>query len=375
MSHRVTVSLDIAAAEWQVVCDRAADSLHRLDDVIADIRDNATRFSNTEVQGYIAVLEASKSEIQRSLRDFENYLGDAKKRSGTFQERDRIMERARELSRKVRELTGPRLDILPEMISEQLFANMERYQEELRHEEQRGRFSMSDTDFRRLSEILDVGLRECVYRELLSGRYGSFATALDSARKKYREKSDRLLEKNREKVLGRMKTELAGLGLDTSRIDSMLNNTTPLTEKSVMEICGSADESIRNEMLRQKEIGMIVAAIRKQGFDFDPKQCLRIDRETNVASIAVKSADGRQVTFEVYLDGRFMYHFEGYEGMACTRDENPFLETLEKVYGMKISGVRVDWENPDRLQNRTNVAGKQHKEDAEKSGVPEEPHN
>lgn len=352
MSHRVTVSLDVAAAECQGICDRASDSLHRIDEVIADIRANATRFSGREVNGYIASLEDSKSEILNRLKDFESFLGEIKNRSGTPEERVRIMERARELNRTVRELTGPKLDILPEMIHEQLFANMERYQEELRQAGREKRFSMTEEDTRRLSGIQDIGLRECVYRELLSGDQASFDAALESARTKYREKTDRLLEKNREKVLGRMKTELVRHGLDTSRVDSMLKDAGPLTEESAMELSGSVDESIRDEMMRKKAIGMIIGAIRKRGFVFDPRQCIRIDRAKNVVNIAVKRTDGRQVTFEVYLDGRFMYHFEGYEGMACTRDENPFLETLEKVYGMKISGVRVDWENPDRLQNR-----------------------
>lgn len=352
MSHRVTVSLDGVAVECQGICDRASDSLHQIDDVIADISKNATKFKTADTEGYIAMLKESKAAILRELTEFEHFLDEVKHKSGTTGERDQIMARAKELNRTVLELTGPKLDILPEMISEQIFSNMEKYQEELKNAVREKRFSLASSDAERLSGIQDIGLRECVYREIMTGRHFSFDAALTEARRAYREKTDRLMEKNRERILGRMKADLEKHHLDTSAVDSIMAGRTPLDEKTVSDISRDVDKSIRGEMMRKKAIGMIVGAIRKRGFIFDPKQCIKLDRVNNIVRIAVKRPDGRQVTFEVYLDGRFMYHFEGYEGMACTKDENPFLETLEKVYGMKIASRHVDWENPDRLQNR-----------------------
>ncbi len=352
MSHRVTVSLDGVAAECQGICDRASDSLHQIDDVIADISKNATRFKTADTEGYIAMLKESKAAILRELTEFERYLDEVKHQTGTFRDQQEIMDRARELNRTVLDLTGPKLDILPEMINEQLFSNMEKYQEELKNAVREKRFSLAGGDMERLSGIQDIGLRECVYREIMTGRHASFDAALAEARKAYREKTDRLLEKNRDRILGRMKADLEKHHLDTAAVDSIMAGKAPLDEKTVSDISRDVDKSIRGEMMRKKAIGMIVGAIRKRGFLFDPKQCIKLDRASNIVRIAVKRPDGRQVTFEVYLDGRFMYHFEGYEGMACTKDENPFLETLEKVYGMKIASRHIDWENPDRLQNR-----------------------
>lgn len=355
MSHRVTVryvSLNGVASECQGICDRASESLHMIDDVIADISANATKFSTVDVKNYISVLHSSKDKILNMLKDFENFLENVKNRSGTENERDDILARARALNNTVLELTGPKLDILPQMIAENIFSNMEKYQQELRNSGRDKTVSLTEKDVKQLESIADIGLRECVYRELMTDSHSSFDEAFNAAEKIYKERTDRLLESGREKILGRMKKDLEKHNLDTSQIDHIIREGIPLTEKVAEEISHSVDESIRNELQRKKAIGIILRAIRKRGFIFNPQQGIKLDRERNVVKIAVKRTDGRQVEFEVYLDGHFMYHFEGYEGMACTKDESPFINDLENVYGMKFSERHIEWENPDKLQNK-----------------------
>lgn len=355
MSHSVTVryvSLNGVASECQGICDRASDSLHRIDDVIADVNANASKFSEADVKGYIGVLQSSKSQILNQLKDFENFLNSAKTRTGTENESNQILERAKALNRLVLELTGPKLDILPQMINEKIFSNMEKYQQELRSLGKSQNLSVTESDIKCLESIGDVGLRESVYRELLSNSHSSFDKAYTAAETKYKEKTERLLEAGRVRVLDRMKQDLVRHNLDTSQVDAVIREGIPLTQKVAEEISFKVDESIRNEIQRKKAIGIILGAIKKRGFIFNPKQGIKLDRERNVVKIAVKRTDGRQVEFEIFLDGRFMYHFEGYEGMACTKDETPFIDDLESVYGMKLTDRHVEWENPDKLQNK-----------------------
>ncbi len=355
MSHRVTVryvSLNGVASECQGICDRASDSLHKIDNVIADVNANASKFSAADVTGYIDVLQSSKRKILNQLQDFEDFLNSARTRTGTENERNEILKRANALNKMVLELTGPKLDILPQMINEKIFSNMEKYQQELRSLGKSQNSSVTESDIKRLESIGDVGLRECVYRELLSKSHSSFDEAYSAAENKYREKTERLLEAGREKILDRMKQDLIRHNLDTSQVDAVIRDGRPLTEKVAEEISRRVDESIRNEIQRKKAIGIILGAIKKRGFIFNPKQGIKLDRERNVVKIAVKRTDGRQVEFEIFLDGHFMYHFEGYEGMACTKDESPFIDDLESVYGMKLTDRHVEWENPDKLQNK-----------------------
>ena len=49
-----------------------------------------------------------------------------------------------------------------------------------------------------------------------------------------------------------------------------------------------------------------------------------------------------------FLDGKFIYHFHGYEGQACQKDIEPFMQDLEEVYGIHVTKQTEIWSNPDK---------------------------
>ena len=89
-------------------------------------------------------------------------------------------------------------------------------------------------------------------------------------------------------------------------------------------------------------------AIEARGFIVD-KRNIRIQRDTNEVVLIALKASGEKAEFRVFLDGRFVYDFHGYQGQACQKDIEPFLRDLEEVYGVKIKASQEIWSNPDKI--------------------------
>lgn len=108
-----------------------------------------------------------------------------------------------------------------------------------------------------------------------------------------------------------------------------------------------ANEEIINEKVRRESVRIIVQSIKKRGFLVDGK-LIKIDRENNQVNIVAQKPSGARAEFKVFLDGKFEYRFDGYEGQACQKDIKPFMEELEEVYGIKVLKQTEIWSNPDK---------------------------
>ena len=104
--------------------------------------------------------------------------------------------------------------------------------------------------------------------------------------------------------------------------------------------------TIIEERTRNATIKAIVKAIRETGFVIDVKNSIKIDRKRNIVKMLAKKPSGQLAEFEVQLNGKFMYHFEGYEGGTCTNDIEPFLQVLEEIYGIHIVKEKVHHDEP-----------------------------
>ena len=120
------------------------------------------------------------------------------------------------------------------------------------------------------------------------------------------------------------------------------------SDASPLEIMDAATMEILDEKLRRSAIKAIVRSITARGFIVD-KSNIRHISETDTVTILAQKPGGQRAEFSVDLRGRFMYHFQGYEGSACEKDIGPLERDLEKVYGMKLTDRKTVWRNPDRI--------------------------
>ena len=81
------------------------------------------------------------------------------------------------------------------------------------------------------------------------------------------------------------------------------------------------------------------------------KKNIKIKRDTNEVIMVGLKASGEKAEFRVFLDGKFIYDFRGYEGQVCQKDIQPFLNDLEEVYGLHVTKTHEIWSNPDKISS------------------------
>ena len=64
-----------------------------------------------------------------------------------------------------------------------------------------------------------------------------------------------------------------------------------------------------------------------------------------------QKVSGERAEFRIYLDGKFIYKFDGYEGQACQKDIEPFMKDLADIYDIKVVKQVDNWSNPDKNQS------------------------
>ena len=202
-----------------------------------------------------------------------------------------------------------------------------------------GVVTISNDNLTKLNNIEDVSLRELTYRQLIVKQGMSFEKAISNAQKEY----DILLEKRVDEVIQECKEELKNNGVSTELLDNV---------KSIDEANKITNEAIVDERVRKETLKVIIKAIKERGFIVDTKKNLKIDRERNIVKLVALKASGQTAEFEIQLNGKFMYHFDGYEGLACNKDITPFIEDLKNIYDINILHEEVQWSNPDKIQTQ-----------------------
>ena len=330
MSHTVVVEYVDFPAEVDAVCERCSEIADEISKKLSLLKNNAAETGSRMAQDYIHQLEQQAEEITEKYREFTSRIG-AMDRSEKIRLREAGSIRAQvaDLKDRLNSVLYNGIDSAGALIREQIFAEAEKNYREMMNQ-LNGTASISFEQQKFLASIDDVCLREQVYRMLCS---------------KTRNKA---LNSSKTELLRSLKERIVKYNVPTDRIDRIIREDLPLDSETLAEINREVEDKINAELIRKKAVAVILKSIRKQGFIVDLKQCIKLDPKTNTVNIAVKRPDGKMVQFEVNLDGSFMYHFEGYDGMTCLKDEDGFNETLEKVYGMQITGKKVIWENPDR---------------------------
>ena len=119
---------------------------------------------------------------------------------------------------------------------------------------------------------------------------------------------------------------------------------------SPLAMMDAAVEEVMDESVRRAAVSAIVKSITPRGF-IVRKSDIRHIREDNTVRITASKPGGQKAEFSIQLDGRFVYHFHGYEGQACQKDIGPMEKDLEEVYGFRMTDRNVLWSNPDRNQS------------------------
>lgn len=146
----------------------------------------------------------------------------------------------------------------------------------------------------------------------------------------------------------RIQEELRAARVDSATIEKVTTVTAGTAKEQITVMQESATHEIVGEKVRQKSLKIIMQAIKARGFAVD-KNNIKIQRETNEVVMIAQKASGEKAEFRVFLDGKFIYAFHGYEGQACQKDIGSFMQDLEEVYGVHITKTQEIWSNPDKI--------------------------
>lgn len=151
-----------------------------------------------------------------------------------------------------------------------------------------------------------------------------------------------------EQEAAKIRAELEAAKVDTETVKKITDEAQGTAQEKLAAMREAATQGIVGEKVRQKSLRIIMKAIGERGFVVDKKN-IKIKRDTNEVILVALKASGEKAEFRVFLDGKFMYDFRGYEGQACQRDIEPFMHDLEEVYGIKVTKQTEIWSNPDKI--------------------------
>lgn len=346
MSQQVIVDYEGLSIRIQAQCDTAIHSLCKIDKTIDKIHETADKLESAKVVEYENYLFELKKTIQKKIEDFKIVLEkyQALRKISTNNHDNRYNEYLRvkeQLERQsiniteiVNELTGSKLAIIDEMIDEGLLNAGNNLLAK-----SQGVLDFSQQILDKINKIDNISLRDLAYRELLKEENQDldFDEILSKAQKEY----DILLGKKTREVIEEYKEDLKNNGVNEEVLESIT---------TIDEAVSLTNESITDEKNRKETLKIIIKAIKARGFIVDTKKNLKIDKKNNVVKLVALKASGQMAEFEIQLNGKFMYHFDEYEGQACRKDIEPFLEDLKNIYDINILHEEIQWENPDKIQ-------------------------
>ena len=124
-------------------------------------------------------------------------------------------------------------------------------------------------------------------------------------------------------------------------VDGLCQKATELSEEAGQK---SFDESVRREV-----VGGLLSTLMNMGFVVDPPQLEGDDPATGVVKLVGKMPSGRRASFQVNLDGRMDFDFDGYEGRACAKEMDLIDRTLQEQFSVNLGEAQVTWKNPDKI--------------------------
>ncbi len=343
MSHAATINYEALSIAAKATCEQALKQLCKIDALLARIKDQASLLITDRVRSYEAFLKKEQASITSELNQIIE-KANAKTRDAS------IVNNANNLSRIVDNLTSYRLNAMEDLINDELINATNRLQENIKNKEQ-GIISISQDILKKLETIDDFMLRESVYQVAIQNENSgkSWAELQKLGKQRLESQLETSIEKHKKQIMLDIKQELKDAKVDAQVIDS-ISSTNIQSVADVETIRNKATSEIIGESVRKETLKVIMKTVETRGFIVDKKN-IKIDREKNEVRFVAQKVSGERADFRIYLDGKFIYKFDNYEGQACQKDIEPFMKDLADIYDIKVVKQVDNWSNPDKNQS------------------------
>lgn len=353
MSQQVQINYKQIAVQCNSVCEVAESQLKVLDAMIEKIESNSSTLLNEQTAALKRQIEKEKTAFRKQIETVRKKAEEDAKRGVVsvdnerieYQHRNDSINAANELRGQIDTLASQQIveyeGLLSTLLSDSIRSN---YQKLLN--QGNGVVTVDDAVQKLLDSIKDHALRQFTYIAYLQNSGLRGEALLDAGRALVGKTYETRLEEERNRIL----EELTAARVEASTIEKVTKASGGTAKEQIAAMQEAATTEIVGEKVRQKSLKIIIQAIKARGFVVD-KNNIKIKRDTNEVIMVAQKASGEKAEFRVFLDGKFIYDFRGYEGQACQKDIEPFMKDLEEVYGIRVTKRTEIWSNPDKISS------------------------
>lgn len=333
MSHQVVINYEQIGIQCESICEVAEKRLQELEDLIAEAEKSSSKLLNDESRRFVEDIQKERDNLLKRIELVKQQAKD-RKLSSTGS--------AQELQRQVDALASGKIiqyrELLKRLLELHLSDNQRRDLDQ-----SSGVITIPDEVKRLLDDIQDEVQRHFTYLAFLNDSNLKGNDLIVAGQRLM----GGTIESRIEEEKARIRAELEAAKLDKATVDKVMSEAKGTAEEQIQALQSAATNEIVGEKVRKKSLKIIMQAIEARGFIVDKKN-IKIQRETNEVVLVALKASGEKAEFRVFLDGKFIYDFRGYQGQACQNDIEPFMKDLEEVYGVHVTSTQEIWSNPDK---------------------------
>ena len=345
MSHQVQIDYQGIAIQCHSVCEVAQTQLKELDELLANIKAQSSRLIEDRAETLAREIEHEKARLLEQIKGVsEQATTQANRRSNAVVG---SLNNARTLQIAVDNLATKRLIEFESLLQTLLGESISAHQRKLR-EQNSGVVTVDSRTQSLLDGITDEVLRQFTYLAYLGDNTLVGDNLLQAGKSLMEQTVNKTYEERYEQERAKIRAELEASRVAPETVEKVLEDRQGTAQEKLVAIRQNATAEIIGEKVRQKSLKIIMDAIAKRGFVVDKKN-IKIKRDTNEVVLVALKASGEKAEFRIFLDGKFIYDFRGYEGQACQNDIQPFMDDLEEVYGIKVTKQTEIWSNPDKI--------------------------
>ena len=124
-----------------------------------------------------------------------------------------------------------------------------------------------------------------------------------------------------------------------------------LTEscRQAKTLLSQASEKEFDETVRKEVVHGLLTTLTQMGFVVQPPYLEGEEEAGQTVRLSGKLPSGKMAAFNVYLDGRMDFDFDGYEGKACAKELEKIDTMLNQQFSIQLGENQITWKNPDRI--------------------------
>jgi len=356
MSHSVRIDYESISIECRSICEVAAGQLCKINAMLDKISMSSSKLLNGETEDMKAGLLKQEAALREKIQNLVKASDRQDARGIAYADNAgkdpyAVIRAAGALKSEVNKFLSAGMYAYESLLDNLLRKKIAEHAGDMRLRSQ-GTAAYNAEFSAQLKTVQDEALKGFIYLEWLDN--GNSGKAFDELKKLAEQKMKSSIAahiaSNKPAILREIETDMRDAKLDEGTIQEVLSSggTGADDQSQIEKIREKASEEITGERIRRETLKVIIACIEKRGFIVDRKNIKHQKEKDEVVFIAQKPG-GEWAEFRVMLNGKFVYRFDGYEGQACQKDIQPFMQDLEDVYGVKVRKAEEIWRNPDKL--------------------------